>query len=135
MKNIIYIICCVVLFSCDENEIMPAYEKVGTTTSTVATITISNDEPDAGETVTVTVTYVNPTSDPLTSVELKAKVGSGNYEVVESFNETSGSKDVEISREVAYVAPEAGTEVTFDLVLTSQKEFPQIMRAKLEVVD
>ena len=135
MKNLIYIICCVVLFSCDENEIMPAYEKVGTTTSTVATITISNDEPDAGETVTVTVTYVNPTSDPLTSVELKAKVGSGNYEVVESFNETSGSKDVEISREVAYVAPEAGTEVTFDLVLTSQKEFPQIMRAKLEVVD
>lgn len=135
MKNLIYIICCVVLFSCDENEIMPAYEKVGTTTSTVATIAISNDEPDAGETVTVTVTYVNPTSDPLTSVELKAKVGSGNYEVVESFNETSGSKDVEISREVAYVAPEAGTEVTFDLVLTSQKEFPQIMRAKLEVVD
>jgi hypothetical protein len=135
MKNLIYIMSCLLIFGCDENTIMPAYEKVGSTTSTVAAIQVSNDEPAPGETVTITMMYVNPTSDPLTSVELKAKQGSGSYEVLEIYDENTGGKDVEINHELTYVAPAAGTEVTFDLVITSQKEYPQIMRASFEVAD
>jgi hypothetical protein len=134
MKNLIYILACVLLLSCDENEIMPAYEMKGTTTSTVATIGVSNDEPDPGETIAITLAYVNPTSDPLATVELRYKVGSGTYAVLQTFNEEAGAKDEEITREVNYTAPDAGV-VTFDMVITSQKEYPQIMRASIEVAD
>jgi hypothetical protein len=134
MKNLIYILACVLLFSCDENEIMPAYEKKGTTTSTVATIEISNDEPDPGETIAITLAYVSPTSDPVATVELRYKVGSGTYALLQTFNEDAGAKDEEITREVTYIVPDAGV-VTFDMVITSQKEYPQIMRASIEVAD
>lgn len=135
MKNIFYILIFIAIVSCDDNEIMPAYEKVGSATSTVATISISNDEPQPGETVTVTVFYVNPSTDPLKSVEVRVKEGSGSYEVLESFDESSGTRDTEIVREVSFVAPPDEVEVTFDLVISSQKEFPQILRASMEVID
>jgi hypothetical protein len=134
MKNLIYILACLLLFSCDNNEIMPAYEKKGTTTSTVATIAVSNDEPDPGETVAITLSYVSPTSDPVATVELRYKVGTGSYAVLQTFNEDTGPKDETITREVNYIAPDAGV-VTFDMVITSQKEYPQIMRASIEVAD
>ena len=134
MKNLIYTLACFLLFSCDENEIMPAYEKKGTTTSTVATIEVSNDEPDPGETIAITLSYVNPTSDPVATVELRYKVGSGSYAVLQTFNEGTGPMNETITREVNYIAPDAGV-VTFDMVITSQKEYPQIMRASIEVAD
>jgi hypothetical protein len=133
MKNLIYILVCILLISCDENEIMPAYQKKGATTATVATIEVSNEEPEPGETVTITLMYVNPTSDPVATVELKYKVGSASYSVLQTFDENAGPKDEAITREVNYVAPAAGTAVTFDMVITSQKEYPQIMRASIEV--
>lgn len=133
MKKLIYILAFTLLFSCNENEIMPAYQKKGTTTATVAAIEISNDEPEPGETVTITLMYVNPTSDPVATVELKYKVGSASYSVLQTFDENAGTKDEAITREVNYVAPDAGTAVTFDMVITSQKEYPQIMRASIEV--
>jgi hypothetical protein len=77
--------------------------------------------------------YVNPTSDPLESVALKAKVGSGDYMILQSFDGQSSEKDVEIIEEVQYVAPSAGTDVTFDLVITSQKEYPLIKRTSVTV--
>jgi hypothetical protein len=133
MKKLIYILAFTLLFSCNENEIMPAYQKKGTTTATVAAIEISNDEPEPGETVKITLMYVNPTSDPVATVELKYKVGSASYSVLQTFDENAGPKDEAITREVNYVAPDAGTAVTFDMVITSQKEYPQIMRASIEV--
>ena len=135
MKNLIYLLACILLFSCDENEILPRYEKKGTTTATVATIEVSNEEPEPGEAVTITLMYVNPTSDPVATVELKYKVGSANYSILQTFDENAGPKDEAITREINYVAPDAGTTVTFDMVITSQKEYPQIMRASIEVSD
>jgi outer membrane protein assembly factor BamA len=135
MKNLIYILASILLFSCDENEILPRYEKKGTATATVAAIEVSNDEPEPGEKVTITLMYVNPTSDPVATVELRYKVGSGNYSVLQTFDENTGPRDETITREINYVAPDAGTAVTFDMVITSQKEYPQIMRVSIEVSD
>ncbi|HEX6227532.1 MAG TPA: hypothetical protein VFZ52_24110 [Chryseolinea sp.] len=135
MKTLIYILGCALLFSCDENDIMPAYEQKGTTTSTVATIGVSNEEPEAGETVTISLMYVNPSSDPLATVEIKYKIGSGSYSILQTFDEGTGPRDESVTREINYVAPAAGSTVTFDMVLTSQKDYPQIMRTSLEVSD
>lgn len=134
MKNLIYILISIAIISCDDNEIMPAYKKVGSVTSTFATISVSNDEPQPGETVTVTVSYVNPSADPLKSVEVQFKEASGSYESLQSFDENSGAKDVEIVREISFVAPADEVKVTFDLIIKSQKEFPQILRTSLDVV-
>jgi hypothetical protein len=136
MKKILFILfACTFLFSCDENEIMPGYEKKGTTTSTVATIGVSNDEPEPGEQITITLMYVSPSSDPVQTVELKYKIGSGTYAVLQAFDESTAPVDEPVTREVTYVAPAAGTVVIFDLVIKSQKEYPQIMREAIEVGD
>ena len=133
MKYTIFILLGILFFACDENDIMPAYDKKGTVTSTVAVLSVSNEEPASGETITVTLMYVNPTSDPLESVVLKAKIGSGDYTTLQTFDGQSSQMDVEIMEEVQYIAPAPGVEVTFDMVITSQKEYPQIKRASSEV--
>ena len=121
------------LFSCDENEIMPGYTKKGTSTSTVATIDVSNDEPDPAENLVITVTFVNPSSDPLTQVTLKAKVDDAAYVDIQTFNTQSDQMNKEITQTVNYVAPASGTVILFDLVISSKKEFPLIRRATVEV--
>lgn len=139
MKNIIHLSCIflssMIFFSCDENDVMPAYEKKGTATATVATLTASDDEPESGETITLSLMYVNPTSDPIETIVLKAKVGSGDYTTLQTYDGQSSEKDVQIFQEVTYVAPAPGTEVIFDMVITSQKEYPQIKRTSIEVAD
>lgn len=135
MKYTIFIFLGLLFLACDENDVMPAYEKKGTATATVATIAVSNDEPESGETITLTLMYVNPTSDPIESVVLMAKIGSGDYTILQTFDGQSSEKDVEITEEVQYVAPDPGAEVTFDMVITSQKEYPQIKRTSIEVVE
>jgi hypothetical protein len=78
--------------------------------------------------------YVNPSSDPLTTVTLKAKLGTGAYTDVETFNAGSEPKDQAITHTVNYVVPAAvGTVVTFDMVITSQKEYGQIKRTSVTV--
>jgi hypothetical protein len=121
------------LISCDDNEIMPGYAKKGTATSTVATIDVSNTEPDPAEDLTITVTFVNPSFDPLTQVTLKAKVDDAAYVDVQTFNTQSDQMDKEITQTVNYVAPASGTVILFDLVISSKKEFPMIRRATVEV--
>ena len=137
MKNsILYILlACTLLCSCDENEIMPAHEKKGTTTSTVATIGVSNDEPEPGETVTIELMYVSPATDPVETVELKYKIGSGSYSVLQTFDESTTPMNEAVTREITFVAPVVETKVTFDMVITSQKEYPQIMRASMDVTE
>jgi hypothetical protein len=121
------------LAACDENEVLPDYTKKGTATATVASITASNAKPVAAEEVTLTLTFVNPSADPLKTVVLKAQVGTGDYTEIESFDEQSGEKDKEVTRTVTYVAPASGTKVTFDMVITSQKEYPQVKRTSFTV--
>ena len=137
MKNTIIIsyilVCTVSLFSCDENDVMPAYEKKGSTTATVATITASNATPATGETITLTLDFVNLASDPIETILLRAKVGSGSYADLQSFDEQSSPKDAEISHEFIYLAPAAPGTVTFEMVITSQREYAQIKRATITV--
>ena len=122
------------MFSCDENEIMPGYTKVSTATTTVASLSSSKPRPTPSETIVLTLMYVNPSSDPLTTVTLKAKVGTGVYTDVETFNAGSEQKDQAITHTVNYVVPAtAGTVVTFDMVITSQKEYGQIKRTSVTV--
>ena len=66
----------IVLAACEDNDIMPDYQQKGTATTTVATITPSNAKPAKATNITISLTYVNPGSDPIKTVELKAKVGS-----------------------------------------------------------
>jgi hypothetical protein len=123
----------IILLSCDENDIMPSYEKKGTTTSTVATISASNSAPLAGESITVTMDFVNPASDPIVTVSLRARTGSGTFTDIQSFDEQSAATDAEISHVVNYLTPSNPGTVTFEMVITSGKEYPQIRRTSITV--
>jgi hypothetical protein len=122
-----------ILMACDENEIMPAYQKKGTGTATVATITASNTSPVAGQTITLTLNFVNPASDPIATVQLRARVGSGSFSEIQSFDEQSAPTDAEVSHEVNYVTPPTPGTVTFEMVITSKKEYPQVRRTAVTV--
>src|SRR5688572_23290293 len=104
MKNIIPFISILLLstlfFACEENEVMPSYSTKGTTTATVATLAASKASPVAGEIITLTLQYVNPTSDPVNTIVLKAKVGSADYVTLQTFEEQSSEKNVSITRTV-----------------------------------
>jgi hypothetical protein len=136
MKNTIPFISILLLsivFGCEENDVMPFFSTKGTTTATVATITASKASPLAGETITLTLEYVNPTSDPIKTIVLKAKVGSADYATLQTFDEQSSEKDISIKHEVSYVAPAAGSKVTFDMIISSGKEYSQIKRTSITV--
>jgi hypothetical protein len=122
-----------VFFACDDNEIMPAYQKVGTATATVATIEPSNDEPLPSETITLTMMFVNPSSDPLTQITLKAKVGAAEYTEIQTFDVQSTEKDKELALTANYVSPVSAGTVVFDMVISSQKQYPQVKRTSVEV--
>jgi len=122
--------------ACVENDLLPDYEKVGTATATLAEISVSNDEPLAGEEVTVTLYYVNRPDDPATQIELLEQIGSGDFTSEVTLDESSAAADQEITRTYAYTVPDvdAGTEITLDMLLSSQnREFPQRERVSLEV--
>lgn len=123
----------IILCACDENEIMPAYQKKGNATATVATITASNSSPLAGESIKLTLNFVNSASDPVTTVLLRARIGGGSFSDIQSFDEQSEATDTEISHEVNYVTPASPGTVTFEMVITSQKEYPQIRRTSVSV--
>jgi hypothetical protein len=136
-KNIMYlwmITLATLMSGCDENEIMPAFTKKGTATATVATIAASTASPAPSQSIMLTLKFVNPSSDPLTQITVKAQVGAGAYTDVETFSLQSGEKDKEITQTVNYVVPAAsGTKVTFDMVIASQKEYPIIRRTSVTV--
>jgi outer membrane lipopolysaccharide assembly protein LptE/RlpB len=67
-------------------------------------------------------------------VVLKAKIGSADYAEVQTFDENSAATEKEIIHEVPYTVTAAkGTVITFDMVITSQKEYPQIKRSAVTV--
>lgn len=123
-----------ILAACEENETLPGYKKVGTGTSTVASISVSNDEPTPGETISVTMTYVNPPYDPVKTVSLQVQIGSGAFVEFESFDDSGAETGGEITHVVDYEVPASGT-VTFDMMIASQKEFPMVKRIKVTVED
>lgn len=121
---------------CAENEVLPDYELIGTATSTLADISVSNDEPLAGEEITVTLYYVNRPDDPATQIELLEQIGSGDFVTELTLDESTTAPDQEVVRTYSYTVPdmEVGTEITLDMVLSSQnREFPQRERVNLEI--
>ncbi len=134
--NIVYIalfVAAAVLAGCDENEAVPPFKTIGTTTHTMADISVSNDAPAPSEQVTVLISYVNPSSDLLKEITVKAKVGDADYVEIDKFSVPMEQADEISTKAIAYVAPAtSGTEVTFDMVITSQRQFPQVKRVTLE---
>lgn len=120
---------------CEENDELPDFQTVGTSTATLATISISNDEPDPGEEITITLYYVNMEEDPASQLQVLQKVGSADFSELTTMDESSAQVSSEITHTVNYTVPnvESGTAITFDMLLSSQKEFPQRERASLEV--
>jgi hypothetical protein len=123
-----------VMVSCEENEVVPDNTKQGEVTVTIASIASSNAKPAASETITVTLKFVNLPEDKVKSVLLKAKAGTADYTPVQTFDEGSAAAGKEIVHEVPYVvtAPK-GTVITFDMIVTSQKEYPLTRRTSVTV--
>lgn len=122
--------------ACEKNEVLPDYQVAGTSTATIAQISVSNDEPLSGEEITVTLYYVNLEEDPATGIELLEQVGGSGFTTVTTMDESSASLDAEITRTYTYTVPdvEVGTAIRLDMVLSSQnKEFPQREKVDLEV--
>lgn len=125
-----------VLSACEENPIGPSYEKIGTSTSTNAFISVSTQAPVSGTSMTVTLRYVNITSDPASELVLLVREGAaGTFTEVTSFDESSQALKTEITRTHNYnVTQTAGTQLTFRLELHTQKEFPKLVNSSLVTV-
>lgn len=123
------------LMACDKNEVLPDYEMVGTSTATLAQISVSNDEPVAGEAITVTLYYVNLQADPVKEIKVLEQVGDGSFADLTTLDESSAQTQAEITRTLTYTVPAvaADTEIALDMVLSSQREYPQRERVTLTV--
>ena len=134
IKNIISTLLLVsILVACDENEVMPSFTTQGTATHTMADIGTSNAAPAPSEVITVQFLCVNPSADPLETITIRAKVGDGAYTEIETFNMSSEPRDETINKSFQYTAPAtAATTVVFDMVITSQKKYPQVQRTQIK---
>ncbi len=119
--------------ACDENDPGPSYDIVGRSYVTQASIDVSNDEPDPGETITVIVTYLNYTEDPAQSITLIAD-RSGTTSTVGTSDEKSAGTG-EINRSFQYTAPADASGESIDLTaeLRSELEFPLLLQVSIDV--
>ncbi|MEK6477849.1 hypothetical protein WJR50_09955 [Catalinimonas sp. 4WD22] len=135
-KILVVMVLAFALAACEKNEVLPDYQLVGTSTATIADISVSNEEPLPGEEITVTLYYVNLEEDPVISVELLEQIGDGEFSTVTTINGTSVLTSAEVTQTYTYTVPdvEVGTSITLDMLLSSQtKEYPQRERVSIEV--
>lgn len=125
----------VLTWGCEENEELPGIQTVGTSTATIAEISLSNDEPEPGEEISITLYYVNLAEDPASELRVLQKVGSGDFTEFTTLDESSAEEASEITRTVNFTVPnvDSATVITLDMLLSSQREFPQRERASLTV--
>jgi len=137
MKNITFLLIpiFILLFACEENQQLPDLQTVGTSTATVVELSLSNEEPLPGESVTLNISYVNPPSDPATQIEVLQQVEDGDFTSLTQLDESSAAAGTQVSRSVNYTVPalDSGTVVTLDMLLRTQREFPQRERVSLTV--
>ncbi len=122
--------------ACEKNEVLPDYALAGTSTVTLADISVSNEKPVAGEQVSVTLYYVNVGEDPAKQITLLEKVGgSDTFTEIVTLDESSAAVNAEVTRTFTYTVPAvpSKTDIVIDMVLRSQKEFPQRERVTLTV--
>jgi hypothetical protein len=136
LLSLLLVVLVIPFSSCEENEAMPSYKKIGTATATIASIAVSSTTPASGGVVTVTMKYVNINSDPASSLVLKYREGSsGDFTTVQTFDESSQSTGVEITRTYEFdVTQTAGTTLTFRMELHSQVEFPKLVQSPVVTV-
>ena len=117
--------------SCEDNPVGPSYKKVGSATATNAFISVSTTTPLPGTSVTVTLKYVNISSDPADELILLVREGAeGAFTEVTSFDESSQSLRTEATRTYNFnITQPPGTQLTFRLELHSQKEFPKLVNS------
>jgi hypothetical protein len=93
---------------------------------------VSNAAPVPSENVSVSLSFVNPSADPLKEITVKAKIGDADYIELQKFSMSSEPQDEIVTKSFTYQAPaSAKTAVVLDMVITSQKKYPQIQRATL----
>ena len=137
MKYILYLLATltITLTACEENEALPDLQTVGTSTATLVELALSNETPEPGENVTLAISYVNMAEDPASQIEVLEQVGEGDFTSLTQLDESSAAPDSEITRTVTYTVPalDSGTVVTLDMLLSTQREFPQRERIELTV--
>ncbi len=123
--------------ACEKNDQLPNYELLGTSTATIVEIDFPKDTVAQGEQVDVTFTYVNLTEDPIKSAQLLTKpdVEGADFTELTTLDQTSAPVDKEVTFTYTYTAPNVpdSTNVDIDMVLTSQKQFPQRERTSFVV--
>lgn len=118
--------------ACVENTVVPDYELVGSSYATIVNLKVSNDEPIAGESVEISITYVNYDKDPLLQLTFESEVDGGARTTLSTIDERDAAKNAEITHKLTYIVPD-GEDVNIYAVLQSQKEFPQIEMVSLEI--
>ena len=120
--------------ACDENDPGPDYDIVGRSYVTQASISVSDDEPAAGETITVTVTYLNYSEDPAQTITLIAD-RSGTTSTVGTSDESSAGTG-EVTRSFQYTVPADASGESIDLTaeLRSELEFPLLKGTSIDVM-
>ena len=122
-----------VISSCDENDPLPDYEIVGRSYETLASIAVSDDEPAAGESIVVTLEYVNYSEDPAQSVTLLVE-RDGTQTTLQTFDESGAGEGVRtLSYTYAIPADAGGESLTFIGEFRSSLEFPQIESTGISV--
>lgn len=123
--------------SCEEADPVPGYEYVGTAAATLFSVSVSNEEPAPGEEVVITINYVNRADDPASELQALVKVGEEDFTQLNVSDESGAAPGEEIVRTFAYQVPEveSGTTIAFDLLLTTQRMFPQRERVSFDVAE
>lgn len=123
-----------VLSACDENDPTPGYEVIGRSYETIAHVTVSDDEPLPGQTIEVTVSYVNYMEDP--AVSITYIVERNDSKSTEDTTDESGKSEGEYSYTYDYTVPgdAAGETITFiGEFRSAEKEYPQVEEASIDV--
>ena len=123
------------LASCEQNDPVPDYAYVGTATATIFTLTVSNDEPVAGEEITISANYVNQSEDPADELQTLVSVDEGDFAALVTTDESSAPTGSAVVRSISYQVPSvaSGTTIVFDVLLNTQRMFPQRERVTIEV--
>ena len=124
-----------VLLSCEKFTPVPDYEYVGTSTATLFSLSVSDDAPLVGEEITITISYINQRTDPASSIQTLAKIGEGDFAEIVTMDQASQPVGEAISEAFTYPIPEvdSATTIIFDVLLNTQRTFPQRERVSVTV--
>lgn len=141
MKSYTYIFLCMALSlftACEENESLPSHKVIGDAYATYVELTTEEDNPAANSTIQLDLKYSNYKEDPIKSIRILQKIGSGDGEPVEvsTIDESSAPVGKLVTKTIDYTVPNenSGVSVSIYVELKSAKEFPQVERIGIEIL-